>query len=66
MPTTTGKPRVGETLYTRDGQAIGVVTRRSASRSKPYTIWYLRTNAKYETRVPDFQYWSKMYGWYTA
>lgn len=61
MPTPTGKPRKGESIYTKDGQLIGTVTQRSDGNC--YSVWVKKPNQRQISIITEFEYWQKLHGW---
>ena len=65
MPTPTGKPRVGESIFTSDGKLLGKVTRRSDGDG--YSVWVNFVTPPPGKRNPviitEFEYWKKLRKW---
>ena len=62
MPTPAGKPKVGETIYTKDGKEIGRVIHRTPGNL--YSIRILRPGQNYPSWLTEYEYWAEKNGWY--
>lgn len=62
MPTKTGRPRVGESIFMKDGKTlIGKVL--EVERGQIYSVKVQKPGSKFASYITEFEFWKNRHGW---